>query len=117
MLLDNPNDRHERVASLIKEIVATFIQQEANTDPMITVTRVTISPDYRKATVLITTIPDGRESDALVFLKRYGGQMRHLVMKKSNLKIIPHLDFDLDVGERHRQHMDEVVEKIRKGED
>lgn len=111
------NDRHTRVASLIKEIVATFIQHEANTDPMITVTRVNISPDYRKATVYITTMPEGREADALVFLKRFGGEMRRNVMKKSNLKIIPHLDFDLDVGERHRQHTDEVFRKIEKKED
>lgn len=111
------NDRHIRVASLIKEIVATFIQHEANTDPMITVTRVNIAPDYRNATVYITTLPEGREADALVFLKRFGGEMRRQVMKKSNLKIIPHLDFDLDVGERHRQHMDEIVEKIKRGED
>ena len=111
------NDRHIRVASLIKEIVATFIQHEANTDPMITVTRVNIAPDYRNATVYITTLPEGREADALVFLKRFGGEMRRQVMKKSNLKIIPHLDCDLDVGERHSQHMDEIVEKIKRGED
>ncbi len=113
----NTNDRHIRVASLIKELVATFIQQEANTDPMITVTRVDIAPDYRNATVFITTLPEGRENDALIFLKRFGGEMRRRVMKKSNLKIIPHLDFDLDVGERHRQHMDEVVERIKKGDE
>ncbi|KXK00345.1 MAG: Ribosome-binding factor A [Parcubacteria bacterium OLB19] len=44
-------DRHQRVESLIRELVAAFIQQEANTDPLITVTRVTSSPDYRRMTV------------------------------------------------------------------
>lgn len=102
-------DRHIQVAKLVKEQAAKFIAAEANTDPMITVTRADISPDYRNATIYITTIPEGREPDALIFLKRYGREMRRFVMKQTNLKIIPHLNFDLDVGERHRQHIDEIV--------
>lgn len=102
-------DRHIQVANLIKEQAAKFIAAEANTDPMITVTRTDISPDYRKATVYITTLPEGRERDALIFLKRNGRELRRFVMKQSNFKIIPHLDFDIDVGERHRQHIDELV--------
>ena len=102
-------DRHIQVANLIKEQAAKFIAAEANTDPMITVTRTNIAPDYRKATIYITTLPEGRESDALIFLKRNGRELRRFIMKQSNLKIIPHLDFDLDVGERHRQHIDELV--------
>ncbi len=103
------SDRHIRVVSLIKEQVAKFIQAEANTDPMITVTNATTSPDYRNMTIFITTIPDGRENDALIFLKRHGRAMRHFVMKNTNLKIIPHIEFELDYGERHRQHIDEIV--------
>jgi ribosome-binding factor A len=102
-------DRHGQVANLIKEFAAKYIAAEANTDPMITVTGTRISPDYRNATIFITTVPEGRESDALIFLKRHGREMRRFIMKQTNLKIIPHLSFDLDVGERHRQHIDELV--------
>jgi len=109
------HDRHDRVASLIKEFAATFIQHEANTNPLITVTRVTISPDFKRATIFITTLPEGREPDALIFLKRHAGDFRSFMKKKSNLKFIPHVDFDLDVGERHRQHTDEVFRRIEKG--
>ena len=105
-------DRHDRAASLIKEVVATFIQHEANTNPMITVTHVTVSPDYRKVTVYVTTIPDGREADALIFLKRIASEMRGYVKKKTNLKIIPHLEFAYDYGEKHRQHIDEIARDI-----
>jgi ribosome-binding factor A len=107
------NDRHIRVAALIQEIVAKYVQQEANTNPLITITSVTIAPDYRRATVFFTTIPDDRESDAQIFLKRSAGDIRHHLMKKCNLKIIPHLEFMLDVGERHRQHIDELANRIK----
>lgn len=108
------SDRHVRVESLIKEIVASFIQREANTDPLITVTRAESSPDYRKITIFFTTIPDGREADALLFLKRYGSELRGYVKKKSALKIIPFLEFSIDYGEKHRQDIDVIAREIEK---
>lgn len=106
------SDRKVRITSLIHELAASYIVQEANTDPMITITNVSISPDYRQATIYITTIPDGREEDAVIFLKRHGREMRRQIMKKSDLKIIPHFEFAVDVGEKHRQHIDDIVRKI-----
>ena len=105
-------DRHIRVTELLRSVTARFIQQEANTTPLITVTHVTISPDYRKATVYVTTIPDDREEDALVFLKRNGSHLRQYIKKSTNLKYIPHVDFAIDRGERHRQHIDSLVEEL-----
>lgn len=102
-------DRHQRVESLIRELAATFIEYEANSDPMITVTHVTTSPDYRRVTIFFTTIPSTKEEDALVFLKRNGTELRNFIKKKSTLKTIPHLEFAVDYGERHRQHIDEIA--------
>ncbi len=109
-------DRHDRAASLIKEVAATFIRQEANTNPLITVTHAGVSPDYRRVTIFFTTIPDGREADAEIFLKRSASEMRTYVKKHTNLKIIPHLEFSYDYGEKHRQHIDEIAADIDKRE-
>jgi ribosome-binding factor A len=106
------NDRHLRVESLIKELVAAYIQQEANTDPLITVTKATTAPDYRRVTIYFTTIPDGREADAMIFLKRCGSELRGYIKKKSNLKIIPFIEFSVDYGERHRQDIDVIAREI-----
>ena len=106
------SERQEKVVSLLTELTASFIQQEANHDPMITVTKVTTSPDLKRATIHITTLPEGKEEAALVFLKRYGRELRNYVKKRSKLKHIPHFDFSLDHGERHRQHIDEISRRI-----
>lgn len=108
------SERHLRVESLIRELVANFIQQEANTNPLITVTRTSTSPDYRRVTVFFTTIPDGKEEDALAFLKRSGSEIRGYIKKKSNLKIIPFIEFSVDYGERHRQHIDDISRELEK---
>jgi ribosome-binding factor A len=107
------NERHDKVAGVIQSIAAKFVAHEANTNPLITVTRVEIAPNFRKATICFTTFPSGRESDALAFLQRHGREMRGHIKKDTRLKYIPHLDFKLDQGERHRQHIDTVVDSMQ----
>lgn len=97
------------------EFAAQFVQQEANTNPLITVTRVDLAADMRRAIVFVTTIPDGKEADAVIFLKRNGTAMRDFLKRKSRLGHIPHLEFMVDAGEKHRQHMDELVREIEAG--
>lgn len=109
-------DRHDRVRSLLLELVAAFIRNEASTHPLITVTGISISPDYKNVTARITTIPNTGENDALIFLKRKGKDLRTYIKRHSSMKIIPFIQFEIDYGERHRQHIDEVVQKIERGE-
>lgn len=106
------SERQGRVANLIQECAATFIQHEANTNPLITVTRVDLSPDLKRAIIFFTTIPDGKEADALIFLKRSATDLRNYLKQNAKMKRIPHLEFYLDAGERHRQHIDEVMREI-----
>ena len=98
------NDRHQRVESLLRELAAEFTATEANSNPLITITSVSVSPDYRNATVYFTTIPEDKEQDALIFMHRSGTDMRSFIMKKSDLKIVPSLKFSIDGQERLRQH-------------
>ena len=105
-------DRHTSLTGLLKELIATFVRNEANSNPMITVTNIDLSPDMKRAIVLITTLPDGREDDALIFLKRHATDLRNFLKKKARIKHIPHLEFMMDAGEKHRQHMDELVKEI-----
>jgi ribosome-binding factor A len=107
-------DRHDKMKSVLMEVVATFIREEANTDPLITVTNVLISTNFREVTVFITTIPDSKEANALIFLRRKGTELREYLKKNARLKYIPHINFEIDYGERHRQHIDVITQKIEK---
>jgi ribosome-binding factor A len=110
-------DRHDRARALFSELIARFIREEANVTPLITVTNVEVSPNYHNVKVFITTIPEGGERDALIFLKRKGGELREYVKKRGRLKFIPYFDFEIDYGERHRQHIDALARKIKEEED
>lgn len=109
-------DRHDRIRSVLNELVAGFIREEANANPLITVTRLDIAPNYRNVTVFFTTIPSSGEQDALVFLMRKGGELRGYVMKHSHMKVVPFFTFEVDYGERNRQHIDTIAQKIERGE-
>lgn len=108
-------DKHDKAGSVLTETIARFIREEANNNPLITVTKVVVSKDYRTAQVLITTIPDSAEHDALIFLKRKARELRDYLKRNARLKYIPHIDFDIDYGERHRQHTDEIFKRIETG--
>lgn len=108
------SERQGKVANLLQECAARFVQQEANTNPLITITRVDISPDLKRAIIFFTTIPDGKEQDALIFLKRSATNLRQYLKENAKIKRIPHLEFMLDAGERHRQHIDEVMRDIER---
>ncbi len=103
------SERQEKVQQLLQEHIATFVLHEANTDPLITITHVDVSPDLKNALVYFTTIPDSGQDNALIFLKRSATELRHYAKEKMPMKSIPHFDFSVDYGERHRQHIDEIV--------
>ena len=106
------SDKHVRFSGIITELAARYIQSEANPNPLITVTRVDLAKDWKSVIVFVTTIPDGREGDAMIFLKRNAKHMRDYFKKHGRMKHIPHLEFMYDAGEKHRQHMDELVKTI-----
>src|SRR3989344_5760779 len=102
-------ERRERVANLIRELAAEFLGRENNRDALITVTGANVSPDLRRATVLITVLPESKENAALGFAKRKRSKVRDILKKNMKTKVVPFLDFAIDQGEKNRQKIDELL--------
>ena len=107
--MHSTHDRHDRITSLYREFAADFIREEANTEPLITVTNVTTSSDYGRATIFVTVYPEKDEEYAINFLKRKGSEFRQFVKKSGNLKVIPFFEFEIDKGEKNRQRIDDIA--------
>jgi ribosome-binding factor A len=114
----NPEIRDGRMRDVIKDLAATFIQRESNGTSLITVTDVTLSDHGKQATIFFTVIPIGKntgedkEAAALDFMKRMRPEFREYVEEKSRLGRIPFFDFAIDIGEKNRQKIDEISEKL-----
>jgi len=102
-------DRNDKVANAIKELAALFLERENNRTSLITVISATVSPDLKRATIFITVLPDSKEADALNFVKRQLKDLREFLKKNLPIKIIPFLDVAIDLGEKNRQKIDELL--------
>ena len=103
------SERNEKVANYLKELSAEFLGRENNRTSLITVTRATCSPDLKRATIFITVLPTEKERVALEFAKRKRGELREYFKKNMTTKIIPFIDIEIDLGEKHRQRIDELL--------
>ena len=101
--------RGEKIANHIRELAAIFIEREAGVTSMITVTRVELSPDNKKALILISVLPQEKEKAAYGFIKRNLGELRKYVTKGLRVNPVPFLDVAIDEGEKNRQKIDELL--------
>ena len=102
-------ERKERAVNFIKELGAQFLGRENNRTSLITVTSATVSPDLKRATIFITVLPEDKEHDALEFAKRKRGELREFLKKNMQTKMIPFIDIAIDLGEKNRQKIDELL--------
>ena len=102
-------ERNQKVANYLKELAAQFLGQENNKTSLITVTSATCSPDLKRATIFITVFPVEKEKTALEFAKRKRPELREFFKKKLEIKTIPFVDIAIDLGEKKRQRIDELL--------
>lgn len=101
--------RSEKVANSIKELAAQFLGRENNRTSLITVTAATASPDLKRATIFITVLPADKEPVALSFVRRKLPELREHIKKNLPIKTIPFLAAELDLGEKNRQKIEELL--------
>lgn len=102
-------ERNEKVAQMIKQMTASFIERENNRTSLITVTSCTVSHDLKKALIGISVLPESKERGALGFLKRKRGEIRAFIKKNLKIKNIPNIEIEIDKGEKNRQKIDTLL--------
>lgn len=103
--------RQKKLIQEFKKVAQDFFQRESSGDSMITVTSVEYSADMHNAKVFITALPEAKETAALNFAKRQMGDLREDLKKKMALRVLPHLEVELDYGEKNRQHIDKLLKQ------
>ena len=101
--------RNEKIKNGIRKLAATYIEREAGLTSLITVTRVLLSDDNKRATIMVSVMPQEKEKPAYGFIKRNLGKLRKDIAKKLRINPIPFLDVKIDEGEKNRQKIDELL--------
>ena len=99
-------NRTEKMIRVIKEVAADFMQLESNGASLVTITEVRLSKDEKYANIYFTVLPENKEEAVLEFTKRKRSEFKQYVKSKTRLGRIPMFDFDIDLGEKHRQKID-----------
>lgn len=107
------SQRQLQVEQQVLGIAQDFFQRESSGASMITVTRTDISRDMKHGTIFITVLPENKEDAAINFAKRMRSELRHFVMKRLPVKVIPFFEVEIDFGEKNRLHVDELLRKDR----
>lgn len=102
-------DRTEKVANMIRELSAEFLARIDNHTSLITITHADVAPDIKKGTIYISVLPEDKEEQALHFIERNLGDMREFLKKNMEMKNIPYLSVKIDLGEKNRQRIDELL--------
>ena len=102
--------------SLIKDLAGKFLQVNSNGTSLITVTDVTITKDGKYANIFFTVLPDEKTEEALNFTKRNRTEFSNFVKENSRIGFLPRFDFLVDLGEKHRQKIDELFVKAESSE-
>lgn len=112
MNADKPKtERILKVEQQVLGIAQDFFQRESSGLSLITVTRTEIGNDMRHGTIFITVLPESKEEAAIHFAKRMRSELRHYVMKRLPVRVIPFFEVEIDYGEKNRLHVDELLRK------
>ena len=101
-------NRSERIMRIVKTAAAEFMQKESNGASLITITDVRLSNDEKYVNILFTVLPEDKEAAALEFAKRMRTEFRQYIKSHTKLGRIPTFDFQIDLGEKHRQKIDTI---------
>ena len=101
--------RNEKIKNGIKELAALYIEKEAGPTSLITVTRVVLSDDGKRAIIMVSVLPVEKEKAAYGFIKRNLGELRKHITKNLRINPIPFLDVQIDEGEKNRQKIDDLL--------
>ena len=103
------SNRDERLKEILHDLGARFLNLNSNKSSLLTVTKVELTRDGKRATIFFTVFPDNFEKTALEFVKRKRSEFKEFVKENSKLGRIPQLDFEIDSGEKNRQKIDSIL--------
>lgn len=110
--------RPERVAELVRQVVAEFLTGDVR-DPRIgfvTVLGAEVSPDLSHANVRVSVMGSEEErAQSLEGLTSAARYLRAQLAKRLTLRVTPEVHFALDRGMDHAQRIDRVLKDLKEG--
>lgn len=102
-------DRLQKLNKEMRKAFSEFIERESNKRSLVTVTRCDTSPDLANVIVYVSVFPTDAEKQVIAFLNRRRYDARTHMKKRVVSRRIPQVEFMIDLGEKNRQHIDQLL--------
>jgi len=111
----NESLRQKKIASLIQEILSSqiIIQMQDSEAGLVTVTRVEISKDLKRAHVYVSVFGEADPNAALSHLNGLQKSLGRSIASRSKLKYNPRLFFFLDPHVEHESRIDKLLNDLK----
>jgi ribosome-binding factor A len=105
--------RCEQVSSELQHQLSELIVREIELPigSMVTIMRVTVSPDLKIAKIYISVLPENKRGTALDYLNRTTSIIRNKLKSRIYLYTLPELRFFVDEHEIKRREVSEALDK------
>jgi ribosome-binding factor A len=101
-------NRHDKIEEALREVAAEFMSREANRTTLVTVTRVMLSEDTKRATIYLSVLPESGEQSAVDFANRNRAELKDFYKERVRGGLPPDIHFEIDLGEKNRLRLDEL---------
>ncbi len=99
-----------RLGKLIEEELSLIISRELEFgNAIVTITKIDVSEKSDHAKVSFSVFPSSESKKVLGILQKEKGRLRHLLMKKVSIKIMPALDFEIDRGAENAAAVEKLL--------
>ena len=108
--------RSHRVEDLLRAELSTMMLRDLK-DPRVklaSIANLTVSGDLSHAVIYVSVLGDDQEmrEECIQGLKSASGYLRRQLASRLRLRTIPELEFQLDRGAEHSQHISELLDEI-----
>ena len=103
--------RTNKLSDLWRDLLSQFLEKESDRQTIITITHVELMHESKKARCYISFSPPEKENVALGSARRRAGKARKFLATRTKMRFVPELEFELDLGEKNRQRIDELLKK------
>jgi len=101
-----PYTRKDRILPMLQKNVSNFLEKEGEPGLLITVTKMTISKDFKYSTIYISIFPEQKEGEIFNSLEKKKKDLQNFVKIHTRLKTLPFFEIKIDEGEKNRQKID-----------
>ena len=108
--------RIEQVESTLRKALAQVLQRSIS-DPrirgLVSITDVDVSPDMKQAKVLVSVVPEEYEKRTVAGLKAANRHIQGEVKKLVALRVVPHLNFELDQSLKQAEQVYQAIDEAK----